>query len=198
MVEQWFYLPCTKKPSRNISGPLWSSKGETSMSIRELIAFTTGEKRGVTRLTIGRLVGSLLNQSRSSCCWRSQVDKRKMGSVVTIAESNSQSVDSLANQSSHFAALIPWTLATGTSGKVKGDSVVLLVSTTARLGSWGSLWPKPFSTPCMSDTLAFLAPGAFLKTPKKPAWRIPWHASPNLGKRCRKHKTNINISISYI
>ena len=64
------------------------------------IARTTGEKRGVTRFTKGRLLGSTHNHDSSSSCFKNPVDNRKTGSVARIATESSLAVNDRANHPS--------------------------------------------------------------------------------------------------
>lgn len=168
-----------KHPSKNKRGPLSSSRDESSKSRQDEIALTTGENRGVTKFTKGRLVGSALNQSCSSCCSKYHVDKRNTGSVAKIAQTNSGTVCGLCNHDSLFAALTPCTFAMGMSGNVNGDSASVFGRDTKAVDE------SPLKELRISRTSAifcdFFGPSFFLKTEKKPAWRMPWQHSPSLG-----------------
>lgn len=167
----------SKLPSRNSNGPC-SELGFTSMSKQDAIAFTTGEKRGVTKFTSGRFVGLSESQLFSSCCCKNQVDKRKTGSVDMIAEAISEIVSVRFSQDSLLAARTPWIFATGTSGKVKGDSCSFLTRS-----------PQLFSGKTNDRTSdaesldRFVLSSTFLNTEKNPACSIPWQDNPNLSTR---------------
>ena len=168
-----------KELSRNTHTGCSSWIGWISISRHDDIARTTGEKRGVTRFTKGRLLGSTHNHDSSSCCFKNQVDNRKTGSVARIATESSLAVNDRANHPSLFAARTPWILATGTSGKVNGDSCELSLMIASLCPSSGS---NALNTLRTSEAGALcLLPVFFLKTEKNPAWRIPWQLIPSLG-----------------
>lgn len=168
-----------KHPFKNRRGPLSWPCGESSKSTQDEIARTTGENRGVTKFTKGRLVGSALNQSCSSCCSKYHVDKRNTGSVAKIAQTSSGTVCGLINHDSLFDALTPCTFAMGMSGNVNGDSDSLFGGETMAV----DVSPlKELRASCRPAIVCdFFGPSFFLKMEKKPAWRMPWQHRPSLG-----------------
>ena len=134
--------------SNRCSGPCSAFQGSCNIEKHCAIARTTGENLGVTRLTTGLSVGSWLNHSWSSCCCRNHVLKRKMGSVVSIAVTSSETVVVRESQVWLLLALTPCILWTGMSGNTKGDS-----------GDWWATRPtSSLPSPSSSDKTRRISP----------------------------------------